>query len=34
MKEFQSIPDDAILVKSDAVARYPSIPHEAGLKKA
>ena len=28
----QSIQDDAILVTSDVVALYPSIPHEAGLK--
>ena len=28
----QSIPDDAVLVTSNAVALYPSIPHEAVLK--
>ena len=32
IKELQSIPDGAILVTSDVVALYPSIPLEAGLK--
>ena len=32
IKELQSIPNGAILVTSDVVALYPSIPHEAGLK--
>ena len=32
IKELQSIPDGAILLTSDIVAIYPSIPHEAGLK--
>ena len=32
IKELQSIPDGAILVTSDVVGLYPSIPHEAGLK--
>ena len=32
IKELQSIPDGAILVTSDAVVLYPSIPHDAGLK--
>ena len=32
IKELQSIPDGAILVTSDVVALYPSVPHEAGLK--
>ena len=32
IKKLQSIPDRAILVTSDVVALYPSIPHEAGLK--
>ena len=31
-KELQSIPDGAILITSDVVALYPSIPHDAGLK--
>ena len=32
IKELHSIPNGAILVTSDAVALYPSILHEAGLK--
>ena len=32
IKELQSIPNDAILIISNAVALYPSIHHEAGLK--
>ena len=31
IKELQHIPDGSILVTSDAVALYPSIPHEAVL---
>ena len=32
IKELQSIPDGAILVRLDVVALHPSIPHETGLK--
>ena len=32
IKEFQSFPDSVILVTSNVVVLYPSIPHEAGLK--
>ena len=31
IKELQSIPDGAILVTSDVMVLYPSIPHETGL---
>ena len=32
IKELQSIPNGAILVTSDVMTPYPSIPHGAGLK--
>ena len=32
IKHLKNIPDNALLVTSDVVGLYPSIPHEAGLK--
>ena len=32
IKHLKNIPDNALLVSSDVVGLYPSIPHEAGLR--
>ena len=32
IKSLQNIPEGAVLVTTDVVGLYPSIPHEAGLK--